>query len=71
MTPYIVNQTTLSFLETKSIHLELLEKYPNAKIVDEICSQTRIRQQNIISTSFNGDLVLIVGSVHSSNTDKL
>ena len=71
LTPYIVNQTTLSFLETKSIHLEILEKYPNAKIVDEICSQTRIRQQNIISTSFNGDLVLIVGSVHSSNTDKL
>lgn len=69
--PLIINQTTLSILELKNIHQEIINHIPGALIADEICSATRIRQEKISNLNNNYDLILIVGSVKSSNTDKL
>lgn len=69
--PIVINQTTLSFLELKEIHHKILENIPKAKILDEICPVTRIRQENVINLKKDYDLLLIVGSRSSSNTNKL
>lgn len=69
--PIIINQTTLSFLELNNIHKEILENIPKANIIDEICPVTRIRQENIINLKKDYDLLIIIGSKTSSNTNKL
>lgn len=69
--PFVVNQTTLSILELSKVHEDIKSKYHDAYIADEICSQTRIRQQNIMNFDKKVDLALVIGSIHSSNTDKL
>ncbi len=69
--PIIINQTTLSFLELNNIHKEILENIPKANIIDEICPVTRIRQENIINLKNDYDLLIIIGSKTSSNTNKL
>lgn len=67
----VTNQTTLSLLEINKIHQDIKNRYPNAIFIDEICSQTRVRQVNILDSKENPDLVLVIGSIQSSNTDKL
>lgn len=69
--PVILNQTTLSFLELKEIHEDILIHFPNAKLVNEICPITSIRQQNIINLDDSYDLIIVIGSKNSSNTTKL
>lgn len=69
--PIIINQTTLSYLELNNIHKEILENIPKANIIDEICPVTRIRQENIINLKNDYDLLIIIGSKTSSNTNKL
>lgn len=69
--PIIINQTTLSYLELNNIHKEILENIPKANIIDEICPVTRIRQENIINLKKDYDLLIIIGSKTSSNTNKL
>lgn len=69
--PIVINQTTLSFLELKDIHLKILNNVPNAIIVDEICDATLLRQKAILNITHDVDLVLVVGSKKSSNTQKL
>ena len=70
-TPIVINQTTLSFLELKNIHDEVLNKLPQARIIDEICDATLLRQKAILNIKDDVDLVLVVGSKKSSNTQKL
>lgn len=69
--PLVTNQTTLSYLEIKNIHDDILKNFNKSEIIDEICSSTRIRQENIINFDIDVDLVIIIGSIQSSNTDKL
>lgn len=69
--PIVLNQTTLSFIELKSIHEELKEHIKNIEIIDEVCPVTRIRQESIINLAKKYDLIIIVGASNSSNTNKL
>ena len=69
--PLVTNQTTLSFLEIEDIHKDIKEHRPDAEIIDEICSASRLRQQSIANLKGEYDLCLIVGSQKSSNTNKL
>ena len=62
----VTNQTTLSLLEIDRIHQDIKNRYPNAIFIDEICSQTRVRQVNILNSKENPDLVLVIGSIQSS-----
>jgi len=68
---FVLNQTTLSFLELKPIHQELQRHLEHVTINEEICSATRLRQQAVIDIPHNADLIYVVGSTFSSNTEKL
>ncbi|MGN1294787.1 MAG: 4-hydroxy-3-methylbut-2-enyl diphosphate reductase [Bacilli bacterium] len=68
---HVVNQTTLSFIELADIHKDILHHFPSAVIEDEICGATRVRQTRIASLKDKFDLFVIIGSLKSSNTDKL
>ena len=68
---HVVNQTTLSFLELEDIHKDIINHFPSAIIEDEICGATRVRQTRIASLNEDFDLFVIIGSLKSSNTDKL
>ena len=68
-----VTQTTLSVDETIQLIDELREKYP--KIVgpsaDDICYATQNRQDAVKQLSLECDLVLVIGSKTSSNSNRL
>lgn len=69
--PLIVNQTTLSVVELSRIYEDIKRNVPEAELSDEICNATRIRQETLRDFKDEFDLILIVGSERSSNTDKL
>ena len=69
--PLIINQTTLNILDIKGIHNDLLNVFPKARIADEICPSTRLRQEAIQNLSKDVDLIIVVGDVNSSNTRRL
>lgn len=67
---FVINQTTLNIEELKDIHKDLKSFFPNIEIADEICAATRLRQQTILQLT-GYDVLLVVGSLKSSNTNKL
>ncbi|MEK9771569.1 MAG: 4-hydroxy-3-methylbut-2-enyl diphosphate reductase [Nitrosomonadales bacterium] len=68
-----VTQTTLSMNETKEIINALTTKYPNIKGPDlkDICYATQNRQDAIIDIIKKHDLLIVVGSENSSNSNRL
>lgn len=71
LNPIVVNQTTLSFLEISDIHQNIKKHIPHAVICDEICDATKLRQIALKNIDKKWDLIIIVGSERSSNTEKL
>ena len=69
--PLVINQTTLSILDIKDIHEEILKAIPKARIANEICGSTRLRQEAILSLDKDVDLIIVVGDNNSSNTKRL
>lgn len=69
--PFVINQTTLNFYELKDYHKDILEHYPEARIENEICNATRLRQEAILKIEKDTDLIIIVGHQKSSNSNKL
>ena len=69
--PLVINQTTLNYLEIKDIHQAILESFPHARIANEICASTRLRQETICNIAGDVDLIIVVGDVNSSNTRRL
>ena len=69
--PLVINQTTLNILDIKDIHEDILKVFPNARITNEICGSTRLRQEAIKNLSKDVDLIVVVGDVNSSNTRRL
>ena len=69
--PFIINQTTLNFLELNDIHKDIKEHIPGARFANEICNATRQRQEAILNISKDTNLIIIVGDKRSSNTTKL
>ena len=66
-------QTTLSIDETKDIILALKQKYPYIKGPEkgDLCYATTNRQQAILAMIQQVDLLLIIGSKNSSNSNRL
>lgn len=69
--PLVLNQTTMSFIEIKHIHEEILNHYKDAEIHNEICDASRLRQENIKLIPNECDLIIVVGDKKSSNSNKL
>ncbi len=70
---YYVSQTTLSVDETRAIIEALRKRFPNIKgpSKDDICYATQNRQDAVRDLAKDCDLVLVVGSVNSSNSNRL
>jgi 4-hydroxy-3-methylbut-2-enyl diphosphate reductase len=68
-----ITQTTLSVDETSSIIARLKEKFPNAvgPKTDDICYATTNRQQSVRALAKECELVLVIGSTNSSNSNRL
>ncbi len=68
-----VTQTTLSMDDTAQIIDQLRNKYPNIQgpRKDDICYATQNRQDAVKQLALECDLVLVVGSPNSSNSNRL
>ncbi|MEJ7788398.1 MAG: 4-hydroxy-3-methylbut-2-enyl diphosphate reductase [Thermoleophilaceae bacterium] len=68
-----ISQTTLSVDETNTIILKLREKFPNitGPRTDDICYATTNRQMAVRQMAGECDLVLVIGSKNSSNSNRL
>ena len=68
-----ISQTTLSVDETRAIILKLREKFPNitGPRTDDICYATTNRQMAVRQMAVECDLVLVIGSRNSSNSNRL
>ncbi|MEA2167209.1 MAG: 4-hydroxy-3-methylbut-2-en-yl diphosphate reductase [Solirubrobacteraceae bacterium] len=68
-----VSQTTLSVDETKAIIAALREKFPGitGPRTDDICYATTNRQMAVKEMAIQCDLVLVIGSKNSSNSQRL
>ncbi len=68
-----VSQTTLSVDETRSIIGRLRERFPNitGPRTDDICYATTNRQAAVKQMAAQCDLVLVIGSKNSSNSNRL
>jgi 4-hydroxy-3-methylbut-2-enyl diphosphate reductase len=68
-----ISQTTLSVDETKAIIARLREKFPQivGPRTDDICYATTNRQAAVRQMARECDLVLVIGSKNSSNSNRL
>ena len=68
-----ITQTTLSVDETAGIIARLRERFPNivSSKVDDICYATTNRQIAVKQLAREADLVLVIGSTNSSNSNRL
>jgi 4-hydroxy-3-methylbut-2-enyl diphosphate reductase len=68
-----ISQTTLSVDETRAIISRLREKFPNitGPRTDDICYATTNRQAAVKQMATECDLVLVIGSRNSSNSNRL
>jgi 4-hydroxy-3-methylbut-2-enyl diphosphate reductase len=68
-----ISQTTLSVDETRAIINRLREKFPNitGPRTDDICYATTNRQAAVKQLAAQCDLVLVIGSTNSSNSNRL
>ncbi len=68
-----VTQTTLSVDDTKIVIDALKQRFPSIKgpRKDDICYATQNRQDAVRSLSRDSDVVIVVGSTNSSNSNRL
>jgi 4-hydroxy-3-methylbut-2-enyl diphosphate reductase len=68
-----VTQTTLSVDDTQAVILELQQRFPviHSPRHDDICYATQNRQDAVKELSGQVDLLLVVGSINSSNSNRL
>jgi 4-hydroxy-3-methylbut-2-en-1-yl diphosphate reductase len=68
-----LTQTTLSLYDTKEIVARLRERFPSiiGPTSDDICYATQNRQEAVESVARDVQLILVVGSPNSSNSNRL
>jgi len=68
-----LTQTTLSLYDTQEIVSRLRQKFPAIKgpASDDICYATQNRQEAVEQVARDVDLILVVGSPNSSNSNRL
>ena len=64
-------QTTLSLWDTEDLIGRVLARYPDAEVHNEICRATQERQEAAVEAAQHVDLVIVVGSIRSSNSLRL
>jgi 4-hydroxy-3-methylbut-2-enyl diphosphate reductase len=68
-----LTQTTLSLYDTQEIVARLRQRFPNivGPASDDICYATQNRQEAVEQMAKDVDLILVVGSPNSSNSNRL
>jgi 4-hydroxy-3-methylbut-2-enyl diphosphate reductase len=68
-----LTQTTLSMYDTQEIVARLRERFPNivGPASDDICYATQNRQEAVEQLAKDAELILVVGSANSSNSNRL
>ena len=69
--PLVINQTTLNIIDIQNNFEDIKNHVPNARIIEEICNTTRLRQEAVIALPDDVDLIIVVGDIYSSNTKRL
>ena len=69
--PYVINQTTLNYKDLNKYYSDILKHIPGARIENEICAATRLRQEAVTKIEKDTDLIVVVGHQKSSNSNKL
>ncbi|HVC38706.1 MAG TPA: 4-hydroxy-3-methylbut-2-enyl diphosphate reductase [Candidatus Dormibacteraeota bacterium] len=67
----VTTQTTLSVWDTQAIIDRLRQRFPEIEVHNEICSATQDRQQAAVEAAKSCDVVVVVGSSRSSNSQRL
>ncbi len=68
---FVVTQTTLSVDDTRDVIDAIREHLPNAEVRNDICYATENRQNAVRAIAREAQLVLVVGSENSSNSNRL
>lgn len=68
---FVVTQTTLSVDDTRDVIDALKARLPGAEIRNDICYATGNRQEAVRTIARQAELVLVVGSENSSNSNRL
>lgn len=67
-----LTQTTLSIYDTEEIMLELCSKFPGLDSTGtDICYATRRRQEAVMAMASKCDVIFIIGSATSSNSNRM
>jgi 4-hydroxy-3-methylbut-2-enyl diphosphate reductase len=64
-------QTTLSMWDTEELIEAVRRRYPGVEVHNEICRATQERQEAAVAAAREVDLVVVVGSPRSSNSNRL
>jgi len=64
-------QTTLSMWDTDELIDAVRSRYPRVEVHNEICRATQERQEAAVAAAREVDLVIVVGSPRSSNSNRL
>ena len=64
-------QTTLSVWDTEDLIEHVRRRFPRAEVHNEICRATQERQEAAVEAAKEVDLVIVVGSPRSSNSQRL
>jgi 4-hydroxy-3-methylbut-2-enyl diphosphate reductase len=64
-------ETTLSVWDTESLIEAVQRRWPGAEVHNEICRATQERQEAAVAAAAEVDLVIVVGSPRSSNSNRL
>ncbi|MBM7650018.1 4-hydroxy-3-methylbut-2-enyl diphosphate reductase [Bacillus ectoiniformans] len=67
----VTNQTTMSQWDVADIMDKIQEKYPHAKMHQEICLATQVRQEAVAEQAKEADLLIVVGDPKSNNSNRL
>jgi 4-hydroxy-3-methylbut-2-enyl diphosphate reductase len=68
-----ITQTTLSLDDTREIIARLRRRFPAIRgpAAEDICYATQNRQHAVLELAENSDIILVVGSANSSNSNRL
>lgn len=67
----VTTQTTLSKWDTERVLDYISERYPHARIYNDLCLATTERQEAVVEQGGKSDLVLVVGDTRSNNSNRL
>ena len=69
--PGILAQTTVNEQHFLEVVEALLQRYPEAKVCNTVCSATRERQEAVLRLAARVDAVYVIGGRNSSNANRL